>query len=816
MSSPSSPTTPRRRLSSRRGSVSAPDPFAKHGGINQNPNRLSTSTLTIVKVVPNPNLSDVTHNAFVNASHGNTISLKDPPLPGARRAHRRIGSNEGARGRTDGGPGSSPRMSFAFSTFGPRTNQPDRTSGRTPSPSSTPPSPSRLRPASPGGSRSTTSGYAAPKPKLTPEQLYDIAHQATSTYAQPNSSPSIHRGSPRSSFALSSTSSTNTGSNPATFTPLHPSVYLPFVNRAEEVKALIESTPTRKLFALLKQTFPKDLGEAHLVTANPDISTPPPASSSGNLLPATTMSVPNDPTSWSYDHLILYLTFSLREDEPDAIWAMKVRKCVISHSELIWERVKGALGVPPELDMNFDFHMEMNADVFESSDSESDSERDMQTSGSLRTPKSDDMEDAGMKARGYWEGWDSVVESPVIERNSNPSSTVAMPPTASDPAKEAPTTLPDLRSGETTISSTPVKRLSRSPFKDDQQVAEGVQIPHAGQHGKSDSRSSLDSFSLGSSTPHSSLIAITSTIGPNPETGVLIEPILSQSQNSIASPGLNPPPLSLPTSLADASSLISTNTLGDIMEGAEEEEDEEKEGEKKTKDQVQAEKDDQAFTESAIDPARIHGLRISLPSYPMDSTSSNVTSPTFSYRPLSQMPHSQSQSLTSSLSRASSSSHTRGTDPNRWSWGSGASLYRSQSVGGGLTRTGSSSSIASIGSAGHTAQGYASDHSSSIGGGINSSGYDSEGGGYDPVGDRSPGNPLFPSNFASLATGPTLVANNPALRSPPIPPQSKYPRLVHWRKNKFKRSGSNTSGASGATSNDYAITAGSGSSIVGE
>lgn len=29
---------------------------------------------------------------------------------------------------------------------------------------------------------------------------------------------------------------------------------------------------------------------------------------------------------------------------------------------------------------------------------------------------------------------------------------------------------------------------------------------------------------------------------------------------------------------------------------------------------------------------------------------------------------------------------------------------------------------------------------------------------YDPVGDRVPGNPLFPSNFARLALGPTLRA----------------------------------------------------------
>jgi len=41
---------------------------------------------------------------------------------------------------------------------------------------------------------------------------------------------------------------------------------------------------------------------------------------------------------------------------------------------------------------------------------------------------------------------------------------------------------------------------------------------------------------------------------------------------------------------------------------------------------------------------------------------------------------------------------------------------------------------------------------------------------YDVVGERGPGNPLFPTNFARLALGPTLSANNPALRKRELPP----------------------------------------------
>ncbi|KAH9973611.1 hypothetical protein BGW80DRAFT_1459081 [Lactifluus volemus] len=45
---------------------------------------------------------------------------------------------------------------------------------------------------------------------------------------------------------------------------------------------------------------------------------------------------------------------------------------------------------------------------------------------------------------------------------------------------------------------------------------------------------------------------------------------------------------------------------------------------------------------------------------------------------------------------------------------------------------------------------------------------------YDAVGERGPGNPLFPSNFAKLALGPTLTANNPALRSRDFPPAPAF------------------------------------------
>ncbi|KAJ3877086.1 hypothetical protein F5051DRAFT_461225 [Lentinula edodes] len=685
MTSPSSPTTPRRRLSSRRGSVSAQDPYSKHGEINLNPNRLSTSTLTIVKVVP----SDI-FSAFSNNNHG-TISLKDPPGPGQRRPHRRIGNNDsgaGPRGRPEGGAGAegSPRMSFAFSTFGPARpgTQSDRTGARTPSPSS-PSTSSRIRPSSPSGHRSSTSGYAAPKPKLTPEQLYDLAHQATHpTHLPTMTSPLNQRwsphftGSPRSSPS----SGISTGTTPATFTPLHPSVYLPFIDRSAEVKALIESTPTRKLFALLKQTFPRQdslPATGHLVVANPDPeskSSPSDSPTRSIFSPTPGVDIPIDPTTWTYDTLIAFIVDTSRDQEPDTIWVAKIRRCILSHSELIWERVKGAFGVPPELDVDFDPEMEMNAD----------------------TPRTEDMEDGGMKGKGYWEGWDAIMDSPNNDRGSAPASAfIKSPSTDPIPINAAAAAMLHTQrsgSGDTTESPTPVQRESRSPARDPDLPKIMQQMPTP--------TTSFDESQQVKAIPI-----------PDGEDVSIIEPlILSPSQNSVGSPGLYPPPLSLPALLSDsAGNGGSTNALGDILEGAEEEDEEdekekdkekEKEKEKERKSGTTLDNDNSAAAvpEPAIDPTQIHGLRISLPSSP---TPSDLTT-------------------------------------------------RSQSFGskGGLTRTGSSGSITSIGSHGYLVGGAGAGSGSG-------SGYDSEGG-YDPVGDRAPGNPLFPSNFARLATGPTLIA----------------------------------------------------------
>lgn len=368
-----------RRFSSRRGSASASDPFNVHADLNHNSNRVSSSTLTIVRVP--------------SAQTPSPISLHEPPtspILSQRRLHRRPGSSAAntpsPQPPADPTPQSS-RLSFAFSSFsgtGPAPGGPSTgcNRDRAPSPSSSP----RLRPSSP---RLSTSSPFSPKPRLTPEQLVDLARQSTSprSLAQAASTP---LSVPVSPVALSGspvllphspTTQPQPQTAPATFTPLPEDIYLPFIDRPSEVASLINSPPDAKLFALLAQTF----GAKKDTDANVPLEQP--------------SDLPIDPAEWTYHHLVFHLTKVDRDVAPDTIWAYAARKCIISRSELIWERVKGALGIPPELDIDWDFNR----------DNDAGSDKD-----SIRTE--DISDDEGRAARGHWSDWDAIMDSPVFDK----------------------------------------------------------------------------------------------------------------------------------------------------------------------------------------------------------------------------------------------------------------------------------------------------------------------------------------------------------------------------------------------------------------
>ncbi|KAH9933365.1 uncharacterized protein B0H18DRAFT_870704 [Fomitopsis serialis] len=285
-SSPSLSPTRSRRLSARRGSVAASDPWGAHNGINNNPSRATSSRLTIVRV---PKEDEDSNN---------------------QRRHRRVGSNASISSTSSSGKGETGRMSFAFSSFTPASKDgPPRDGSPTASP--------RARPHSPGSISRRYSGSMAHANKLSPEQLVDVARVSCN---------------PRPAIAPGSGSPVSAGTpSPVSFTPLPDSVFVPFVDRPFEVSQLMCTPPSAKLFALLAQTYPADSRKPHGAES--------------------VESLTKDPVEWTYADLEFWLKNVDRDAVDDVQWVMKARACIISKSELIWERIKGALGVPHELDV---------------------------------------------------------------------------------------------------------------------------------------------------------------------------------------------------------------------------------------------------------------------------------------------------------------------------------------------------------------------------------------------------------------------------------------------------------------------------------
>ncbi|EED85668.1 predicted protein [Postia placenta Mad-698-R] len=205
-SSPSLSPTRSRRLSSRRGSVSASDPWGVHSPLNNNPLRSTSSRLTIVRV--------------------------PPPTEGEQypRRHGRHGSNASLSSNSSAGKPEGSRMSFAFSSFG---TSPGSGGPHGSSPTSSP----RIRPQSPTLSRR----YSGSMNKLPPEQLLDVARQACNPRVTNGGSPILPAEKPSS----------------VSFTPLPDAILLPFVERPFEVGQLMCTPPSAKLFSLLAQMFPE-------------------------------------------------------------------------------------------------------------------------------------------------------------------------------------------------------------------------------------------------------------------------------------------------------------------------------------------------------------------------------------------------------------------------------------------------------------------------------------------------------------------------------------------------------------------------------
>jgi hypothetical protein len=117
----------------------------------------------------------------------------------------------------------------------------------------------------------------------------------------------------------------NTAPTPAVFTPLPANHYLPFIVRSSEVHHLLTQGPPRRLWALIKQIYPTNLQQES-----------------------------DDPTKWPFSQLERWMFKVDRHEASDKIWVAKARACISRRSEPLWEKLKNALGVPPELELSDD------------------------------------------------------------------------------------------------------------------------------------------------------------------------------------------------------------------------------------------------------------------------------------------------------------------------------------------------------------------------------------------------------------------------------------------------------------------------------
>ncbi|EAU90171.2 hypothetical protein CC1G_05709 [Coprinopsis cinerea okayama7 len=769
--------TPRRRLSSRRGSITASDPYALHADINEAPDRVSSSKLTIVKVLPNQ------HGAMSPPP-----TLNDPPSS-FTSASRRRSYRMGATSPPPDGPPPG-RLSFAFSSFGGENSPGHHREGSTGS-IGAPPSPTlspRMRPVGPNQSPRLSaiggSSYNHGKPRLTPEQLVELARQATSprTLAQIATASSAGPSSPapgspimRShSPAFSASGATPGVVAPATFTPLPDDIYLPFVDRPYEVAQLISTPPDAKLFNLLAQTLPK--------TYEGPLSSPDPSFPDAILLPL-------DPVRWTYTQLHAHLTQVDRDVDSDVVWVAKARKCIMSHSELIWERVKGCFGVPPELDhLDWDWEREerMKATLNEleggrkrHSSGEKHKERMRRLRAEIREGAPKPTIRGGKLQGGDSANWEA--ESAIDDEESD------------EELEAPPMTKPQPGAPETPATAT---TLATEDISSD----EG-KVP--GGH-----------WSDWDETIESPIYAKSKPLAPDDATGgdaqeedeedeedfIEIEALVASSDPSGApSPGSNPPPLTLGGSmLLKDPELTEGNPLGDIAEGEEEEEEEDSTqtpGEP-AKEEVAAQEQE----EELIPPAQIQGLRI--------STAPVHASGNYGVGGVYVVHHPHPLPFPSEKSEGGNEQVVSSGHSHRGSFGNSAGIPASETVtaGSGLarthSRTSSFSSITgvSIGpfsrseSTGNLAALMAAATSPGSDAG-DSTGYASDSVTAAPLGDRPPGHPLFVSNFARLNGLPTLSGHVHGSQSPPRAHGATSPPPGHYSgKRRSKRTGS-TSGS---------------------
>ncbi|KAG8850588.1 hypothetical protein FRB96_009679 [Tulasnella sp. 330] len=722
-----------RRLSQRRGSMAAPDPFLQHEVSNL---VSSSSRITIVRVPSGKDSTPPSPGTHPRDSFSKG-SDRDPGSVSRRSSwgSAKSGSSEpGSAGRGRG------RMTFAFSSFTP-IDPPSSTVERGNASTSGPPSPVSFKSKNGHSLAQATPLRAA---ALTPQQLYEVAQQATHPGKNNPISPIYGYGG----LPLpANTSQQDGGIQPAPFVPLPSEVFLPFIQRPQEVCQLLATPQTGRLFALLASTFPQESGTG--ANSRPSSSMGIRPQHTGGSTHSTHIpfnEIPDDPKAWTFSELSAWIRYVTRQEANDREWVRKIRLCINSRSEVLWQRFAGALGVPAGFEDEEDDMAVADEEDFSGSESRFVGIGRTDHSNLGSQGPADDSSELADNAPGSVDSGSVLLNSEFgdfedeYEDSSLPGSFAVIEPIT---ASSLP--LPPSASGLTAPPTVPAGELhALSDLREEEEEGESSAENNGGGGTDGDGLglSPNDGTASKSPLPKHLSGALGSPAGsreyvPRTPSPLAVSATLDKVPSDQAQGGQRPSlHLATPTPSNPTTDTTSSSQVNSVVHAPSE--------------------DDFDFGEPDPNAEPIQGLRImnepmtlygaspATASKLSDANDNFASSPAQYSSSRNEYPNPQTHNIIGLPAVPGSNRQRAGSNPSNFR---PEPKYRTQSFGAYHSRRMSGTSITQgghhLGAAGLTGNA-----------------------------ERGPGNPLFPTSFAGLSIGPTLSVNNPRLRHPAVPTSS--------------------------------------------
>ena len=164
---------------------------------------------------------------------------------------------------------------------------------------------------------------------LTPQEIVDMARDTTNPVIPDGVKGADLRrrkssgSSRRSSGVQDSPEKPLMALEPVEYVQLDDETLLPYVDRPEEVKELLDHPSNRELIKLVQAAFPKDPMREHWIALSPE--------------------------EWNWDEFMKHLTTLTRIDCPDYAWVFRARQAVRARCVSLWEKLGICLGCDGDL-----------------------------------------------------------------------------------------------------------------------------------------------------------------------------------------------------------------------------------------------------------------------------------------------------------------------------------------------------------------------------------------------------------------------------------------------------------------------------------